>query len=54
MPLPPPPPIHPPSLSPQVNLDSIALDSRGEYIYYGAMSSGTLWRIPTVYLRNHR
>ena len=37
----------------QVNLDSIALDSKGQYIYYGAMSSGTLWRIPTVYLRNH-
>jgi hypothetical protein len=36
----------------RIGVDSIALDRQGKFLYYGAVTSGTLYRIDTEMLRN--
>jgi sugar lactone lactonase YvrE len=37
---------------PQINADGLALDSRGEYLYYHALTARTLYRIKTSALKD--
>eukprot|EP00747_Dinoflagellata_sp_TGD_P105889 gnl/TRDRNA2_/TRDRNA2_169687_c0_seq2.p1 gnl/TRDRNA2_/TRDRNA2_169687_c0~~gnl/TRDRNA2_/TRDRNA2_169687_c0_seq2.p1 ORF type:complete len:424 (+),score=37.38 gnl/TRDRNA2_/TRDRNA2_169687_c0_seq2:53-1273(+) len=36
----------------RIAVDSIALDRRGEWLYYGPLTSTTLWRVPSVVLHD--
>lgn len=36
----------------QVAVDTIALSSDGEWLYYGPLTGGTVWRVPTAALRD--
>ncbi len=39
---------------PKINADGIAVDARGEYLYYHALTARTLYRIKTSYLKDAR
>ncbi len=43
--------LHPNGQKPQIHSDGIALDGKGEYLYYQALTSRTMYRIKTKYLR---
>jgi sugar lactone lactonase YvrE len=36
----------------QLDVDTIALSPDGEWLYYGPLTGGTLWRVPTAALRD--
>lgn len=36
----------------QVAVDTIALSADGEWLYYGPLTGGTIWRVPTAALRD--
>lgn len=38
----------------QIAVDTIALSPDGEWLYYGPLSGGTMWRVPTAALRDPR